>query len=86
MGWGKPPVAPATHLVLGGPASVSAGTAFSLTVTAPDAYGNTATSYTGTVKFTSSDSKARLPANYSFTAMDAGVHTLSLLVMWPPIR
>src|SRR5216683_1259252 len=37
--------------------------AFTLTVTAQDPYGNTATSYTGTVKFTSSDSQATLPAN-----------------------
>jgi hypothetical protein len=42
-----------------------------------DAYGNTVTGYTGTVHFTSSDGQAVLPANYTFTATDAGVHTFS---------
>ena len=49
----------------------------SFTVTAWDAYGNRATGYTGTVHFTSSDAKAVLPGNYTFTAADAGVHTFS---------
>ena len=35
--------------------------AFNVTVTAQDAYGNTATGYTGTVHFTSSDGQAVLP-------------------------
>ncbi|WP_217551179.1 hypothetical protein, partial [Pantoea sp. GbtcB22] len=39
-----------------------------------DAYGNTATSYTGTVHFTSTDPLAQLPADYTFTASDQGVH------------
>src|SRR5205823_375522 len=47
------------------------------TVTARDAFGNTATGYAGTVHFTSSDPQAVLPANYTFAAADAGVHTLS---------
>ena len=46
---------------------------FNVTITAKDAYGNTATSYTGTVHFTSSDSAAVLPGNYTFVAGDAGV-------------
>ena len=37
--------------------------------------GNTATGYTGTVHFTSSDAQAVLPADYTFMAGDAGVHT-----------
>jgi hypothetical protein len=53
------------------------GTAFNLTVTALDAYGNTATGYTGTVHFTDSVSGATLPHNYTFTATDAGVHTFT---------
>jgi hypothetical protein len=69
--------AAATHLVLSGPSSVASGTAFSLTVTAVDAYGNVATGYTGTVHFSSSDSQAMLPKNYTFTAADNGVHTFS---------
>jgi hypothetical protein len=69
--------AAATHFVLSGPTSVSAGTSFSLTVTAVDAYSNTATGYRGTVHFTDSVGGATLPANYTFTATDKGVHTFT---------
>jgi hypothetical protein len=37
-----------------------------------------ATGYTGTVHFSSSDSKAVLPVNYTFTAGDAGQHTFAV--------
>jgi hypothetical protein len=67
----------ATHFVLSGPSSITAGTAFNLTVTAVDAYGNVATGYTGAVHFSSSDSRAGLPRDYTFTAADNGVHTFS---------
>jgi hypothetical protein len=67
--------AAATHLVVTALASTGAGTAFSITVTAKDAFNNTATGYRGTVQFTSSDAKALLPANYTFTVTDSGVHT-----------
>jgi hypothetical protein len=43
-------------------------------VTATDAYGNRIQGYRGTVHFTSSDPKASLPPNYTFTAADAGTH------------
>jgi hypothetical protein len=57
---------------------VNAGAPFDVTVTAQDAFGNTATSYTGTVHFVSSDPRgAILPADYTFTAADAGVHTFA---------
>ncbi|MGD0645193.1 MAG: hypothetical protein ABSA75_09835, partial [Candidatus Bathyarchaeia archaeon] len=49
----------------------------SVTVTAKDADGNTATSYTGTVKITSSDSKAVLPANAGLTS-GVGSFTVTL--------
>jgi hypothetical protein len=67
--------AAATHFVITAPANVSVGVAFSVTVTVYDAYGNIATGYLGTIHFTSTDSKAVLPANYTFAAADAGVHT-----------
>jgi hypothetical protein len=67
----------ATHFVLSGPASVAANTAFSITATAVDAYGNVATGYTGTVHFTDSATGATLPANYTFKASDGGTHTFS---------
>jgi ELWxxDGT repeat protein len=73
--------AAASILVVSGPSSVTAGVAFSISVTAKDAYGNVATSYRGTVHFTSTDSKAKLPANYTFTAADNGTHTFSGLVL-----
>src|SRR5262249_5207713 len=43
-------------------------------IMAVDAYNNRAPSYLGTVHFTSSDANATLPANYTFTAADAGKH------------
>ena len=39
------------------------------------------TGYTGTVHFTSTDNTATLPANYTFTAADKGVHTFTGLVL-----
>ena len=63
--------------VTGFPTTDTAGTANNFTVTAYDPYGNIATGYTGTVHFTSSDSQATLPANYTFTAADtAAPHLL----------
>ena len=47
------------------------------TLTVEDAYGNVVTGYVGTVHFGSSDSTATLPANYTFTAADAGLHTFT---------
>ena len=40
-------------------------------------YNNTVSSYTGTVTFTSSDTGAALPVNYTFAASDNGVHTFT---------
>ena len=56
------------HFVVVAPGSATAGTAFTLTVTAKDAYGNTVTVYAGTVKITSSDDAAVLPANAGLTS------------------
>jgi hypothetical protein len=70
------PAAAATF-ILTTSASVTRGVAFSLTLTVQDAYGNVVTGYTGTVHFTSSDGAATLPANYTFTPTDAGVHTFT---------
>jgi uncharacterized delta-60 repeat protein len=69
----------ATHFVITGPASIRAGTSFSVTVTALDSYGNTATGYTGTVHFSDSVGGATLPGNYTFKASDNGVHTFTRL-------
>ena len=54
-----------------------AGAKHSVTVTAKDAYGNTATGYRGRVHFTSSDTQASVPADYTFTSGDNGVHAFA---------
>ena len=50
-----------------------------MTITALDPYGNTAVNYQGTVTFSTSDTDPSivLPADYTFTAADAGVHTFT---------
>jgi hypothetical protein len=68
---------PAAKLIVSGPASVTAGTAASLTVQAVDAFGNAAAGYAGTISFTSTDPQASLPAKYTFTSSDAGTHVFS---------
>jgi hypothetical protein len=50
-------------------------TARVVTVRALDAYGNISTGYRGRIRLASSDTRAHLPATYTFTAVDAGVHT-----------
>ncbi len=58
--------------------TVTAGTPFDVTVTAKTSGGQTATGYTGTVHIASSDGQATLPADYTFTAADQGVHIFSV--------
>ncbi len=56
----------------------AAGAPGTVTVKALDAYGNTATGYTGTIQFASSDPAASLPADHTFTGADAGTHTFTV--------
>src|SRR5262249_5042489 len=72
------PAAPA-QFVFATPAAVTAGTPFSCTITAEDKFGNVETGYAGTVHFSAStaDAQAILPADYTFTAADAGTHTFT---------
>jgi ELWxxDGT repeat protein len=72
------PAAANTMTVTGFPFSTTAGVMHNVTVTLKDPYGNIASGYAGTVHFTSTDSKAALPANYTFTAADAGTHIFSV--------
>jgi hypothetical protein len=74
------PAAASRFALSGFPTPVLAGTGGTFTVTALDAYGNVATGDTGTVHFTSSDALAGLPADYTFTAADQGVHSFSATV------
>jgi hypothetical protein len=70
------PAAP-SQLIISAPSSVTAGVASGISVTAVDGYGNTATGYTGTVGFTSTDPQAVLPGEYAFSAADGGTHAFS---------
>jgi len=63
--------------VTGFPNPQPKGQASSVTVTATDAYGNTATDYTGTVTLTSSDGAASLPGSHTFGGADVGVYRFS---------
>jgi hypothetical protein len=60
------------------PYSETLGVADTVKVCAVDAIDLTVPGYTGTVRFTSSDPLAVLPADYTFTAADAGCHTFSV--------
>ncbi len=70
--------AAAALLEVSAPANVTANTAFNITVTAQDPYGNTATGYAGTVAITSSDAQAVLPANSTLTN-GAGTFSVTLV-------
>ena len=73
-----PATAEPSFQISGFPASTTAGTSQTFTITALNADGTTNTGYTGTVHFTSDDPhQPVLPADYTFTAADAGVHTFS---------
>ena len=68
---------PTAHYDISIPASVTAGTPFTGTVTVRDGLNNVLTTYTGTVHFTSSDAGATLPVDYTFNGGDAGTHTFT---------
>lgn len=63
--------------VSGFPSPQTAGVTGSVTVTVQDQFGNTIPTYTGTIHFTSSDSQATLPADYSFLSADNGTHSFN---------
>ncbi|NMO16307.1 hypothetical protein HPC49_22095 [Pyxidicoccus fallax] len=65
----------ADHLELTGlPEDVTAGVSQRLTVSARDRHGNLVTGYSGTVRFTSTDPLAQLPADFTFSEANAGQH------------
>src|SRR5262249_32178877 len=74
--------AAASYFVVVRPPSVTHGTPFGITGEAVDAFGTLATGYRGTVKFGSSQTVAGLPATYTFTAADNGVHTFGGLTLY----
>ena len=73
---------PATAFAVGDyPTAVTVGIAGNVTITARDAFGNTASSYVGTVHLSTTDPQAVVPANYTFvtgSGSDNGVHTFAV--------
>jgi hypothetical protein len=71
--------ASASIFLLSAPDTVTSGVPFDVTITAMDTLGQVAVGYTGTVTFSTSDSDPGvvLPADYSFTLDDGGVHTFA---------
>ncbi len=69
----------ASQLSLTAPSTATAGTPFSITVEALDPHGSVATSYRGTVHFSSTDDGVgvSLPSDYTFVSGDNGVHVFS---------
>jgi hypothetical protein len=60
------------------PSATNGGTSFNFTVTAQNPIGATTdTAFIGTVHFTSSDSQAVLPADYTFTTADQGAQSFA---------
>jgi hypothetical protein len=62
------------HFAVSAPASATAGSAFSITVTAQDSGNNAVVGYSGTVHFSSTDTAATLPGN---TVLTNGVGTFN---------
>ncbi len=71
--------APASAFRIMAPSIIPPGAPFDVTVIAVDPYGNTATGYTGTVTFSSSDSDPGvvLPPDYTFQPSDQGMVTFT---------
>ncbi len=61
---------------------VVAGKNLTVRVGAKDKNGDVITNYTGTIRFSSSDDRAVLPNDYTFTTEDQGWHTFYLSVMF----
>jgi hypothetical protein len=73
----------AASLVLTGPSSATAGTPFTVTVTAYEAWGNVATGYLGTITFSCDDTAATLPADYPFQPGDQGTQSFMVTLGTP---
>src|SRR5262249_41050023 len=67
-----------TQFQVSAPATATAGSSFTVTVSALTSTGTVDPTYRGTVRFTSTDGQAVLPANYTFTAADNGVRTFTI--------
>lgn len=65
---------PAAVASLIAPGATITGRSIPLAATLRDAFGNVDTEYTGTVRFASNDTGAKLPAGYTFLPTDNGTH------------
>src|SRR5262249_42732660 len=73
--------APLPHFEVSGfPNPAIAGDVNTFTVMVKDFRGNVFTNYLGTVHITSTDDRAILPRDYTFTAADRGVHTFGAVL------
>src|SRR5205085_2607785 len=63
--------------------AVAAGQASSITVTALSKAAKRSSRYQGAVHFSSTDGRAGLPRDYTFTAGDKGVHTFGVVPKTP---
>jgi hypothetical protein len=79
--WLVGPNTPTSCIATQAPPTATAGAAVGMTVTASDAYGNLATSYTGTIVVTASDPRATLPPPVTYTTADAGSHVFSAALL-----
>lgn len=64
---------------LNNPGSLSVNEKFNITITAKNDEGITENDYTGTIHFSANPNNAILPADYTYTTSDNGVHTFSNL-------
>lgn len=71
-------VSGATQFGVSAPAHAVAGVAQEVTVSALDIFGNLVPDYASTVHFTSADPQVNLPADYTFSPADGGVHVFSV--------
>jgi hypothetical protein len=69
---------PTASLRLSSPSMATAGSSFSVTLSARDTFGNVVTGYTGAVSFSSDDGQAELPGAYTFTPGDEGQRVFSV--------
>ena len=79
------PIPPMSEFVFTPSGSITSGKPFSFMLSAQDAFGNVVTDYTGTVHFgaLALDTRATLPANFSFSPADAGVHGFTATLFLP---
>src|SRR5262249_46587612 len=75
------PAAAATCATSQAPASTMAGATFGMSVGLRDPFGNGATTYTGTMHLSSTDVRAPLPSDVTFSAADGGSHAFSAVLV-----